>query len=129
MTIIIISALFFIYIVNRFNKNVYRINVKTTSGCDERYDYLNQQNITSNINNINNTNIDEFKYKFSKKLLCLHLLNMIRNPTISIYYKALLIDRYNIFDDFSHNMITNKDTIIGYNIMSGGLLNDWDFEM
>ena len=124
--LIIVTTLFFIYIVNRFNKNVYRINVKKTSGCDERYDYLNQTNITSNINI---TNIDEYKYNFAKKLLYLHLLNMIKNPTISLYYKALLIDRYNIFDDFSHNMITNKDTIISPNILAGGLLDDWDFEM
>ena len=121
--IIIITSLFFIYIVNKFNKNIYRINVKKTSGRDERYDYLNKTNIA------NVTNIDEYKHNFAKKLLYIHLLNMIKNPTISLYYKALLIDRYNIFDDFSHNMITNKDTIHGNNIMSGGLLDDWDFEM
>ena len=121
--LLVLTSLFFIYIVNKFNKNIYRINVKKTSGRDERYDYLNQTNIT------NITNIDEYKHNFAKKLLYLHLLKTIQNPTISLYYKALLIDRYNIFDDFSHNMITNKDIIHSNNIMSGGLLDDWDFEM
>lgn len=124
--LLVLTPLFFICIVSRFHKNNHKLNVKITSGCDERYDYLNETNITSNINI---TNIDEYKYNFAKKLLYLHLLNMIRNPTISIYYKALLIDNFNIFDDFSHNMITNKDTIIAPNILAGGLLNDWDFEM
>jgi len=124
--LLVLTSLFFICIVSRFHKNNHKLNVKITSGCDERYEYLNQ---TNEINQINISNIDEYKYNFSKKLLYLHLLNMLRNPTISIYYKALIIDNFNVFYNFSHNMITNKDTIIGCNIMAGGLLNDWDFEM
>jgi hypothetical protein len=116
----IITALFYIYIINNFNKNIIKINVKITSGCDERYDYQNETDIK---------HMDEFKYNFSKKLLFLHLINTLNNPTISIYFKALLIDNYNIFDDFSHNMITNKDSIHGSDIIAGGLFNQWDFDM
>jgi hypothetical protein len=121
--ILFLSTLFVISIISKFHKNNNKIYLKITSGCDERYEYLNQTNMEDKIDMI------EFKYNFSKNLLHLHLLNTLINPTISIYYKVLIIDNFNIFANFSHNMVTNKDTIIGANILAGGLFNDWDFEM
>ena len=98
---------------NNNSKNNNNKNKKNNSGCDHR----------PFIKNV--TYEEECKYNFSKNLHMLHLLNTLRDNNTPIYYKLFLIDNYRLIPT-----LTNDNTKIetGYNLLSGGLLDKWNFD-
>jgi hypothetical protein len=72
----------------------------------------------------NVTQEQEDKYNFAKNLCMLQLLNALQNNDVPIYYKLFLIEKYHLVP----NVVDNNAFESGYNILSGGLLENWDFE-
>lgn len=89
-------------------------NSKKSSGCDERYEFQNQ----------NITEIIEFKREYLKTMEFFYLLNLLYDDSLPIFNKIYFIEE-NIF---LNKMFEKKNVINEYNVTSGGLFKDWDFK-
>jgi hypothetical protein len=123
MNYIIIFLLFSIYEINSFfffgkkenNRKKSKIFLKKkSSGLDERY--LNQTE----------TQKQEISQEITRLRKMLHYYNLmtILQSKMALYDKLIIIKNNEVFNDL-YQYDTN---IMNYDIYSGDLLKDWDFE-
>ena len=98
---------------NKNNNQNNKQNKKKNIGCDHR----------PFIKNV--TQEQEIKYNFAKNLCMLQLLKTLQNNDVPIYYKLFLIDKYYVVPTAAND---NTKLESGYNLLSGGLLDNWEFE-
>jgi hypothetical protein len=111
---------FFIVKNVKTNTNTNTNNIylkKKTSGCDERYEKIQ-----------NRTDIIEHRIQYAKTLFLFHSLKILQDETITDKDK---IDFIQMNDEFNltnlDNLCLNHRINVG-SIYSGGLLNDWEFD-
>jgi hypothetical protein len=120
MKYIIIFLLFSIYEIKSFfflNKKDSKIVInlkKKTSGLDERY--LNQTEAQKQEGKQHLTHF--------KKMLHYYNLMTILQSKMTLYDKLIIIKNNDIFND----LYTHDTNIMNYDIYSGDLLKDWEFE-
>jgi len=103
--------------INNINSINFLYLKKKTSGCDERYDKTT-----------NYTSLIDFRIQYSKKLSLFYLLKILENKNISNNNKVDFIQNNLFLNDLYFDSNKNKTSFYSYNIYSGGLLNDWDFD-
>jgi hypothetical protein len=101
------------------NKILFKPNVVkqlNITGFDERLLYKN------NTEDELSKKRDEF-IKIHENLMKKQILDMLLDNHIDMYTKMNLIDKYKDYI----NMDTNNNDIKPFNLLGGGLMDDWDF--
>ena len=108
---------FFIVKSTNTNNNINIYLKKKTSGCDERYEIIQ-----------NRTYIIEHRVQYAKTLFLFHSLKILQDEKITDKDKIDFIQMNDVFNLNNSNNSCLNNKITSYNIYSGGLLNDWEFE-
>lgn len=104
----------FLFIQKSKNNDIIRYSRKIkTNGYDERYSKI--QNISS---------IAEYKSQYYKTITLFHLLNMLRDCSITNESKLSFIQE-NVYI----NYLYSKNNVKCADVYSGGLLDDWNFDI
>lgn len=102
--------------------------INVYNGCDERYP-LSENNITTNVNT--NININELALsnddqilleKIGKYFIYKDFLKTLENDKVSIQEKLRIIEENNLLQP-------NDAYIQSFNLLAGGLMNDFNFEL
>jgi hypothetical protein len=108
----------FFIVKNVKTNNINNIYLKKkTSGCDERYEKI--QNITD---------IIEHRIQYAKTLFLFHSLKILQDEKITDKDK---IDFIQMNDEFNLTNLNNSrlnNRLTSSNVYSGGLLNNWEFD-
>jgi hypothetical protein len=96
--------------------------INVYNGYDERYP-LNENNITTNINELALSNDDQILLeKIGKYFIYKDFLKTLENDKVSIQEKLRIIEENQLLQP-------NDAYIQSFNLLVGGLMNDFNFEL